>query len=70
MKLPADPDQWTDRHLERVEAALWRQFDLYEKYSGVDDVRADTYYSEAQRLSEQATHLRIVLNRKPVMYPC
>ncbi len=71
MRLPEDNDQWTGRHLDRVEAALWRAFDKYERLSGVKGKqdKADEHYRDYERLMEQVENLRIVLNMSPVLYP-
>lgn len=68
MKLPSSNDQWTDKHLTRVEAAFNRQFDLYEQHDGVNQRKADDHYLAALRLAEQAENLRVVLHAPKVIY--
>lgn len=61
MKLPSDTDKWTKRHLTKLVNMMFSVFDKYEKYVGVNQKKADSYYSRYLGLSEQRDNLCNVL---------
>lgn len=61
MKLPSDTDKWTKRHLTKLVNMMFSVFDKYEKYVGVNQKKADFYYSSYLGLSKQRDNLCSVL---------
>ncbi len=75
MKLPADVMDWHGWHANKFRSAAWRAFEKYEKCAEFDEnnkqinPRADQFYRDYLRLSEQCNNIERVVNEDLTNFP-